>query len=122
MTAHTWDHTFIKRGKRHASLPIQMMQAIQQSLLFKQMKKDCAAEGIEIPKNIMANDPSAHIMTPQEYLQKVEAGIMPPMRNHNVLKELAEKTKDLADQPQIVMMEFTDLEQPSPPRTPGPQN
>ena len=86
------------------------------------MKKDCAAEGIEIPKNIMANDPRAHVMTPQEYLQKVEAGIMPPMRNHNVPKELTEKTKDLADQAQIVMMEFTNLEGLSPPRTPGPQN
>ena len=99
-----------------------MMQAIQQSPLFEQMKKDCTAEGIEIPKNIMANNPRAHVMTPQEYLQKVEAGIRPPMRNHNILKELAEKTKDSADQLQIVMMEFTDLEWPSPPRTPGPQN
>ena len=69
----------------------------------------------------MAKDPRAHIMTPQEYLQKVEAGTMPSMRNHNVLKELAEKTKDSADQTQIVMMEFQDLERPSPPKMPGPQ-
>ena len=52
-------------GKTFASLPILMIQGIQQSPHFKQMKKDYAAEGIELPKNIMANDPRAHILTPQ---------------------------------------------------------
>ena len=78
-------------GKTFASLPIEMLQGIQQSPHFEQMKKDCAAEGIELPKNIMANDPRAHILTPQQYLKNVEAGTMPPMKNHNILKELAEK-------------------------------
>ena len=86
------------------------------------MKKDCTAEGIELPKNIMVNNPRAHIMTPQQYLQNVEARTMPPMRNHNVLKELTEKITDPADQMQIVMMEFNDFKCPSLPRTPGPQN
>ena len=111
-----------KGGKTFASLPIEMIQGIQQCPLFDQMKKDCAAEGIEIPKNTMANDPRAHILTPQQYIQNVEAGIMPPMKNHNILKELAEKAMDPADQTQIVIMEFQDFKRPSPPRTPGPQN
>ena len=55
------------------------------------MQKDCQAEGIELPKNIMAKDPIAHMLTPQEYLRKVEAGTMPPMDNHSALKEMAEK-------------------------------
>ena len=39
----------------------------------------------------MAKDPRTHVLTPQEYLRNVEAGTMPPMNNHNVLKEMAEK-------------------------------
>ena len=69
-----------------------MLQGMQQWPHFEQMKKHCAAEGIEIPKNIMAQDPRAHILTPQQYLKNVEEGTMPPMRNNNVLKELAEKS------------------------------
>ena len=78
-------------GKTYASLPLGMIQGIQQSPLFEQMKKDCAAEGIELLKDIMAKDQRTHVMTPQEYLKNVEAGTMPPVRNHNVLKGMAEK-------------------------------
>ena len=78
-------------GKTYASLPLGMLQGIQQSPLFDKMKKDCEAEGIKLPKDIMAKAPRTHVLTPQEYLKKVEAGIMPPMNNHNVLKEMAKK-------------------------------
>ena len=40
----------------------------------EKMQKDCKAEGIDIPKTMMAKDPVAHMMTPQEYLHKVAAG------------------------------------------------
>ena len=36
--------------------------------LFEKMQKDCQAEGIEIPKTLMAKDPVTHLLTPQEYL------------------------------------------------------
>ena len=72
------------------------------------MQKDCKAEGIEIPKTIMAKDPVAHIMTPQEYLQKVAAGQMPQMNNHEMMVELAAKN----DQTKLLMMEFRDTEHP----------
>ena len=78
-------------GKTYASLPLGMIQGIQQSPLFEKMQKDCKAEGIELPKDIMAKDPRTHILMTQEYLRNVEAGTMPPMNNHNVLKEMAEK-------------------------------
>ena len=39
------------------------------------MKKDCQGEGVELPQTIMAKDLVAHMMTPQEYLQKVAAGL-----------------------------------------------
>ena len=55
-------------GKTYASLPVEMLQSIQRSPLFDKMQKDCKAEGIEIPKNIMAKDPVTHMLTPQEYL------------------------------------------------------
>ena len=74
------------------------------------MKKDCQAEGVEIPQTIMAQDPVAHMLTPQEYLQKVAAGQMPQMDNHQMMKELAEKN----DQTKILMMEFRDIECPKP--------
>ena len=87
-------------GKTYASLPAGMLQNIQKSPLFDKMKKDCQAEGVEIPQTIMAKDPVAHMLTPQEYLQKVAAGQMPQMDNHQMMKELVEKndqTKSLND-------------------------
>ena len=101
-------------GKTYASLPVGMLQNIQRSPLFDKMEKDCRAEGIEIPQTIMAKDPMAHILTPQEYLQKVTAGLMPQMANHQMMMELAEKN----DQTKILMMEFRDTERPLPPTTP----
>ena len=78
-------------GKTYASLPLGMIQGIQQSPLFKKMQKDCKAEGNGLPKDIMAKDPRTHVLMTQEYLRNVEAGTMPPMNNHNMLKEMAEK-------------------------------
>ena len=111
-----------ERRKTFASLPLEMIQKIQQCPHFEEMKKDCTAEGIELPKDILAQDPRTHILTPQQYLKNVEAGTMPPMWNHNVLKELAEKSTNPADQTRFVMMEFKNFEQPIRPDTLGPQN
>ena len=58
-------------GKTYASLTAEMLQNIQRSPLFEKMEKDCKAEGISIPKTIMAKNPVTHILTPKEYLQKV---------------------------------------------------
>ena len=96
-------------GKTYASLSAGMLQNIQRSLLFDKMKKDCQAEGVELPQTIMAKDLVAHMMT-QEYLQKVAAGQMPQMANHQMMKELAEKNH----QTKILMMEFRDIERPKP--------
>ena len=75
----------------------------------REMQKDCKAEGIDIPKTMMAKDPVAHMMTPQEYLQKVAAGQMPKMNNHEMMVELAAKN----NQTQLLMMEFRDVETPT---------
>ena len=45
-----------KGGKTYASLPMEMLQNIQKSPLFEKMQKDCQAEGIKIPKTLMAKD------------------------------------------------------------------
>ena len=55
-------------GKTYASLPLGMIQYIQKSPLFEKMQKNCKAEGIKLPKNIMAKDPKTHVLMPQEYL------------------------------------------------------
>ena len=109
-------------GKTFASLPLEMIQTIQQCPHFEEMKKDCAVEVIELLKDILAQDPRTHILTPQQYLKNVENGMMPPMRNHNVLKELVEKSMNPVDQTRFVMMEFKNFEWPIRPDTPGPQN
>ena len=95
-----------KDGKTYASLPAEMLRNIQGSHLYEKMEKDCKAEGIEVPKTLMAKDPVAHMMTPHEYLQKVAAGQMPQINNHEMMVELAAKN----DQTKILMMEFRDLE------------
>ena len=106
-----------EEGKTYASLPVEMLQSIQKSPLFDKMQKDCKAEGIEIPKNIMAKDPVTHMLTPQEYLRNVEAGTMPPMDNHHMMKEMAESAT-MNSQTKFLMMEFRDIECPAPPKTP----
>ena len=95
-------------GKTYASLPAEMLRNIQSSHLYEKMQKDCHAEGIEVPKMMMAKDPVAQLVTPQEYLQKVEAGQMPQMNNHQMMVELAAKN----DQTKILLMEFRDIESP----------
>ena len=95
-------------GKTYASLPAKMLRNIQSSHLYEKMEKDCKAEGIDIPKTLMAKDPVAHMMTPQEYLKKVAAGQMPKMNNHEMMVELAAKN----DQTQLLMMEFRDIQTP----------
>ena len=57
-------------GKTYASLPAKMLRNIQLSHLYEKMQKDCKAEGIELPKTMMAKDPVAHMMTPQEYCRR----------------------------------------------------
>ena len=57
-------------------------------------------------KDILAQDTRTHIVTPQQYLKYVKAGIMPPMQNHNLLREMAEKFTTPRDQTRFVMMEF----------------
>ena len=104
-------------GKTYASLPTDMLQNIQRSQLFQKMQKDCQAEGIEIPKTKMAKDPVTHVLTPQEYLQKVEAGTMPPMDNHQMMKEMAENAT-VNNEMKFMMMEFRDIERLTPPKTP----
>ena len=84
------------------------------------MQKDCKAEGIEIPKTIMAKNPVNHILTPKEYLQQVASGKMPPMNNHQMMKELAESAT-VNDNTKFMMMEFRDVEQPVQPATQNPQ-
>ena len=92
-------------GKTYASLPVEMLQNIQRSPLFEKMEKDCKAEGISIPETIMAKDPGPHVLTPKEYLQKAAEGKMPPMNNHQKMKELAESATE-NDNTQFMMMEF----------------
>ena len=104
-------------GKTYTSLPIEMLQNIQKSPLFEKMQKDCQAEGIEIPKTLMAKDPVTHVLTPQEYLRKVEAGTMPPMNNHQMMKEMAENV-NMNDQTKFLMIEFRDIEHLTLPKTP----
>ena len=110
---------YTQNGKTYASLPLEMIQGIRQCLYYEQMLKDTKAEGVHIPETILDQDPKAHVLTPQEYLRKVEEGTMPPTKNHNVMKELAEKAGN-GDQTQFIMMEFRDLPRPERLDTPAP--
>ena len=58
-------------GKTYASLPTELLQGIKQCPHYEQLLKDTAAEGVQIPENILAQDPKAHILTLQQYLQNV---------------------------------------------------
>ena len=80
-------------GKTYASLPAEMLRNIQSSHLYQKMQKDCQAEGIEVPKTVMAKDPVAHMVTPQEYLQKVAAGQMPQMNNHGNVRRISSQER-----------------------------
>ena len=51
-------------GKMYASLPMVMLQNIQKSPLFEKMQMDCQAEGIKIPKTLMAKGPCNPCVNP----------------------------------------------------------
>ena len=68
----------------------------------------------------MAKDLVTHVLTPQEYLRNVEAGTMPPMNNHQMMKEMAENAT-VHDQTKFLMMEFRNIKRPILPTTPQPQ-
>ena len=107
-------------GKTYTSPTVEILQNIQKSPLFEKMQKDCKAEGIKIPKTLMAKDPVTHVLTPQEYLRNMGAGTMPRITNHQMMKEMAENAT-MNDQTKFLMMEFRDIERPIPPTTPQPQ-
>ena len=82
-----------------------------ESLLTKKTARLPRRRRLEVPQTtIMAKDPVAHMMTPQEYLHKVAAGQMLQMANHQMMQELADKK----DETKILMMEFRDIERPKP--------
>ena len=112
---------YTQNGKTYASLPLEMIQGIRQCPHYEQMLKDTKAEGVHIPETILAQDPKTHILTPQEYLQKVEEGTMQPTRNHNIMKEMAENAGN-ADETKFLLMEFTNFQRPERPDTPAPQS
>ena len=109
-----------KGGKTYASLPMEMLQNKQKSPLFKKMQKDCQAEGFKIPNTLMVKDPVTYVLTPQEYLPNVEAGTMPLMNNHQMMKEMAENATG-HDQTKFLMMEFCDIKCLTRPKTPQSQ-
>ena len=84
--------------------------------------KDCEAEGVQLPTNIMAQDPKTHVIMPQEYLTKVVTGQMPPLHNHDVMKEMFEKAITPGDKMKFVMLEFPNFQRPQRPDTPAPQS
>ena len=83
-------------GKTYASLPAEMLRNIQGSHLYKKMEKDCKAEGIEVPKTLMAKDPVAHMMTPQEYLH--EGGGWPNAANEQSRNDGRTSSQERSDQ------------------------
>ena len=114
-------HYYQKDGQIFASIPAEMIQNIKDCPHYTQMLKDCEAEGVQLPTNIMAQDPKTHVITPQEYLTKVATGQMPPLHNHDVMKEMLEKAITPGDQTKFVMLEFPNFRRPQRPDTPAPQ-
>ena len=55
---------FLPRRQDICLPSMEMLQNIQKSPLFKKMQQDCKAEGIKIPKTLMAKDPITHVLNP----------------------------------------------------------
>ena len=71
-------------------------------------------------QDINGKGPGDPCLNPQEYLRNMEAGTMPPMNNHQMMKAMAENAA-VNDQTKFLMMEFRDINCPTPPKTPLPQ-
>ena len=87
------------QGKTFLSMPSEMLQNIMTCPHYAQMMKDCQAEGVPVPHHLLTKDPQAHLMSPQEYLSKVQDNQIPRMNNHHVMEELASKTTSTTTQP-----------------------
>ena len=113
-----------ENGKTFVSLPGQMVNDLMNCQHYRQMMRECAAQGRPVPHHVMAKDPVAHIMTPAEYVQQVKDLQIPETHNLNVMQQLAENSKHLPkeQQPSITVLEFKDFERPPPAQTPGPSH
>ena len=111
-----------QNGKTYFSLPSHMVNGIMNCQHYHQMMQDCATEGIPVPHHVMAKDPQAHFFTPTQYLQEIKDQRIPPTYNQKVIEELAERSKNLPQEQQLMLtvLEFWDFERPPPPPTPGP--
>ena len=111
------------QGKTFLSMPSEMLLNIMTYPHYAQMMKDCQAEGVPVPHHLLTKDPQAHLMSPQEYVSKVQDNQIPRMNNHHVMEELASKTNQLppSQQPEIMLLEFRDFQKQQPPQTQGPQ-
>ena len=94
-------------GKTYASLPAEMLRNIQSSHLYEKMQKDCKAEGIEIPKTMMAKDPLAHMWLHRSTCRRWQ---LDKCRNEQSRNDGRTSSKERSDQ--LLMMEFRDIESP----------
>ena len=84
-----------EQGKTFLSMPSKMLQNIMTYPHYTQMMKDCQAEGVAVPHHLLAKDPQAHLMTPQQYVSQLQENKIPQMNNHSVMEELASNTNQL---------------------------
>ena len=84
-----------EQGKTFLFMPSKMLQNIMTCPHYTQMVKDCQAEGVPVPHHLLAKDPQAHLMTPQQYVNQVQENKIPRPNNHSVMEELATKTNQL---------------------------
>ena len=109
------------QGKTFLSMPSKMLQNIMTCPHYAQMMKDCQAEGVPVPHHLLTKDPQAHLMSPQQYLSKVQDNQIPRMNNHHVMEELASKTNQLppSQRPEIMLLEFRDFQRSTASPNPG---
>ena len=86
------------------SIPLNIFKGLKDCPHLQNIWDNCAKQGVEVP-NLEALEPvTTDILTPQQYLEQEKQGLIPRMKNHEVMQYLAENLQDTSTQ--VIAMKF----------------
>ena len=104
------DLPYFYQDNRHmmCSIPLNIIPGLKGCPHLENIRNDCAKHGAEIPDLQAVAPITTDILTPQQYLEQERQGLIPRMKNHEVMQYLAKNLQDTTTQ--VISMKFNDLE------------
>ena len=95
---------YLENGHTMCSIPLNIIHSLKECPHLENISKDCVKQAAEIPDLQAAAPITTNILTPQQYLKQEKQGLIPRMKNQEVLQYVAE---DLCDTTmQVISMQY----------------